>query len=140
MAFKTQKFELVELVVPGVAGGQTNTRWAFPDLPKLRYVSLQGISFYTPGTITTTPLGNPLFAISVLKTGFLTLYANERQDIYRTPVLELNRIQNSATDPFARGLFEFTGQKVTWDKSFVEFGAAPANTSNTSLLFGVFYA
>jgi hypothetical protein len=38
MAFKTQKFELVELVVTGVtAPGQTGTRWAFPDLPKLRY-------------------------------------------------------------------------------------------------------
>lgn len=141
MAFKTQKFELVELVVTGVtAPGQTGTRWAFPDLPKLRYTSLQGISVYTPGTLTTSPIGNPLFAISVLKTAYLTLYANERQDVYRVPLLAMNQIQNSATDPFARGLFEFVGQKVTWDKSYVEFGSAPANTVNTSLLFGVYYA
>lgn len=139
MAFKAIKYEFVEVVVPGVAGGQTGTRFSFPDLPKLRYTSLQAVSFYTPGSMTTTPQGNPLFNISILKSAFLTIYANERQDLYRIPVLEMNRMQNSANDPFIRGLFEFTNQKVTWDKSFVEFFTAPANTANTSLCFGVYY-
>lgn len=139
MAFKAIKYEFVEIVVPGAAGGQTGTRFSFPDLPKLRYTSLQAVSFYTAGSMTTTPQNNPLFATSILKSCFLTLYSNERQDLYRIPVLELNRIQNSSTDPFIRGLFEFTNQKVTWDKSYVEFFASPANTANTSVCFGIFY-
>jgi hypothetical protein len=140
MAFKSIKYELVELVVPGVAGGQTGTRFSFPDLPKLRYTALQAITIFTPGTITASPIGNPLFAISVFKTAYLTIYANERQDLYRIPMLEMNRIQNSAVDPFVRGLFEFNNPKVTWDKSYIELGGAPNNTVNTSFLFGVYYA
>lgn len=140
MAFKSIKYELVELVVPGVAGGQTGTRFSFPDLPKLRYTALQAITIFTPGTITTSPIANPIFAISVFKTAYLTLYANERQDLYRIPLLELNRIQNSAVDPFVRSLFEFNNPKVTWDKSYIELGSAPGNTVNTSFLFGVYYA
>lgn len=140
MAFKAIKYELVELVVPGVAGGQTGTRFAFPDLPKLRYTALQAITIFTAGTITTSPIGNPIFSTTVMKTAYLTLYANERQDLYRIPMLELNRIQNSAVDPFVRSLFEFNNPKVTWDKSYIELGAAPANTANTSFLFGVYYA
>jgi hypothetical protein len=139
MAFKSIKYEFVEIVVPGTSGGQTGTRFGFPDLPKLRYTSLQAVSFYTAGSMITTPQGNPLFSTTTLKSTFLTLYANERQDLYRIPVLEMNRMQNSATDPFSRGLFEFTNQKVTWDKSYVEFFSAPGNTSNTSICFGVFY-
>jgi len=140
MAFKSIKYELVELVVPGVAGGQTGTRFAFPDLPKLRYTALQALTIFTAGTITTSPIGNPIFSTTVMKTAYLTLYANERQDLYRIPMLELNRIQNSAVDPFVRSLFEFNNPKVTWDKSYIELGAAPANTVNTSFLFGVYYA
>jgi hypothetical protein len=140
MAFKAMKYELVELVIPGVAGGQTGTRWNFPDLPKLRYTSLQAVSVFTDGTLTTSPLGNTLMPTSVLKTAYLTFYANERQDLYRIPLLEMNHIQNSANDPFSRQLFEFTGQKVTWEKTFIELGAAPANTANRSIVLGVYYA
>ena len=141
MAFKALKYELVELVIPGIAGGgQTGTRWNFPDLPKLRYTSLQAVQLFTPGTITTSPLGNALITTAALKYGYLTFYANERQDLYRIPLLEMNHIQNSATDPFSRQLFEFAGQKVTWEKSYIEFGQAPGNTSTGSILLGVYYA
>lgn len=140
MAFKSIKYELVELVVPGVATGQTGTRFTFPDLPKLRYTALQAITVFTPGTITTSPIGNPIFSVTVFKTAYLTLYANERQDLYRIPLLELNRVQNSAVDPFVRSLFEFNNPKVTWDKSYIELGSSPNNTANTSFLFGVYYA
>ena len=44
MAFKAAKYELVELLVPGVAStGQTQVQWNFPDLPKLRYTSLLAV-------------------------------------------------------------------------------------------------
>lgn len=143
MAFKSQKYELVELVVSGVAGGQTQTRWNFPDLPKLRYTALQAISVFTAGTLTSTPLNNPLLPTSVLAKSYLVLYANDRTDLYRIPLLELNRMQNlssGVSDPFARGLFEFNNQKVTWEKSYIEIASAPANTANQSFLLGVYYS
>jgi len=144
MAFKSQKYELVELVVPGVtAPGQTQTRWNFPDLPKLRYTALQAISFFTPGTVSASPLNNPLLSLTVLQKSYLVLYANDRTDLYRIPVLEMNRMQSLAsgvTEPFSRGLFEFNNQKVTWEKSYIEIASAPGNTSTSSFLLGVYYA
>jgi hypothetical protein len=140
MAFKALKYELVELVIPGVAGGQTGTRWNFPDLPKLRYTSLQAASIFTAGTLTLSPLGNAIMTTARLAKAYITFYANERQDLYRIPLLEMNHIQNSATDPFTRQLFEFAGQKVTWEKTYIEFGSAPGNATNESILLGVYYA
>jgi hypothetical protein len=138
MAFKTIKYELVEVVL--TATTTPSTRFAFPDLPKLRYTSLQGVETFTTGTLTKSPLGNSLIALADMKNAYLTLYINERQDAYRIPVLSLNRTQNSATDPFVRSIFEFTGQKVTWDKCYIEFATAPTLATNLSLLFGVYYA
>lgn len=140
MAFKALKYEFVELLVQGTAGGQTLTRFNFPDLPKLRYTALQGLSCYTPGTLTKTPNGNDLPTLAILKNAFLVLYSNERQDLYRIPLLEMNRIQNADTDPFIRSLFEFSNQKVTWDKSYIELGTSPLNTTNFAFALGVFYA
>lgn len=140
MAFKTAKYELVELVCP--AAPTPSTRYAFPDLPKLRYTALQAVTAFTANSISVSPLGNALVTIADMKKAYLTLYINERQDAYRIPLIELNRVQNSSTDPFVRGLFEFQGQKVTWDKSYVEFGSTPtlSTTVNLSFLFGVYYS
>jgi hypothetical protein len=139
MPFKAQKFEFVEIPVPGVAStGQTATIWSFPDLPKLRYTSLLAISVYTGTNITATPLGNTAMTTAIIQKSFLVLYANDRQDLYRIPLTDLNRTQAS-TDPFVRQLFEFNGQKVTWDKSFVQIGSAPGNTTNLSFCFGIHY-
>jgi hypothetical protein len=140
MAFKALKYELVELVIPGVGGGQTGTRWNFPDLPKLRYTSLQAATIFTAGTLTLSPLGNAIMSTTRLAKAYITFYANERQDLYRIPLLEMNHIQNSVPDAFSRQLFEFAGQKVTWEKTYIEFGSAPGNTANESILLGVYYA
>jgi hypothetical protein len=139
MPFKAQKFEFVEIPVTGVAStGQTGTIWSFPDLPKLRYTSLLAMSVYSPNNITVTPSGNTPVTLAILQKSFLVLYANDRQDLYRIPLTDLNRTQ-AASDPFVRQLFEFNGQKVTWDKSFVQIGSAPGNTTNLSFCFGIHY-
>ncbi len=139
MPFKAQKFEFVEIPVAGVAvTGQTGTIWSFPDLPKLRYTSLLAMSVYSPNNVTVTPAGNTPVTLAILQKSFLVLYANDRQDLYRIPLTDLNRTQAS-TDPFVRQLFEFNGQKVTWDKSYVQIGSAPGNTTNLSFCFGIHY-
>ena len=139
MAFKATKFEFVEIAVPGVVGGQTQTLFNFPDLPKLRYTSLQAMSIYTAGTITATPNNFAPVTTAILQRSYLVLYANDRQDLYRIPLLEFNRFQNSANDPFVRQMYEFPGQKVTWDKSFIQIASAPGNTTNLAFAFGIYY-
>jgi hypothetical protein len=135
MAFKTQKYELVEVPITS-----TQTRWAFPDQPKLRYTSLQALTTFSATSVTKSPLGNDVINISNLKLAYLTLYANDRNDVYRVPMIELNRVQNSATDPFVRSLFEFNGMKITWEKSYIEFASAPTISTAQSIILGVYYS
>ena len=142
MAFKTTKFELVDLPI---LNNNNGTRFQFPDLPKLRYTSLMAIEVYTFGDMSNSVVsGNQLDTYANIKqySPFVTLYANERQDVYRVPVVSFHRIQNSSGDAFVRQLFEFTGQKIVWDKSYIECVVPPQTIigGNTrSFLFGVYY-
>jgi len=140
MAFRVNKFELVEINVPGVAStGQTGTRWNFPDLPKLRYTSLQALQVFSIATLTIAPSGQALASTAILQKSYLVLYSNDRQDNYNVPLLSLNCIQDASNTPFQRGLYEFSGQKATWDKSYISIASAPANTVNFSFVFGIYY-
>lgn len=141
MAFKAAKYELVELLVPGVAGGQTQVQWSFPDLPKLRYTSLLAMETWAIDTLEKSPNNVDTPTAAIMEKSYLVLYSNERQDLYRIPLISLMRQQatTGATAPFVRALFEFQGQKVTWDKSFIQIANAPANTTNFSFCFGVYY-
>lgn len=137
MAFKAAKFEFVEVQV---ASGSTATRYSFPDLPKLRYTALQAVTAYTVNSLSNCPSGNAVVNMTIFKTAYLVLYANERQDLYRIPLIELNRVQNSSTDPFVRSLWEGMNQKVTWDKCYVELATVPTFATAASFAFGVYYA
>jgi hypothetical protein len=143
MAFKAAKFEFVSIAIPGVAvTGNSGTLFNFPDLPKLRYTSLLAMETYGADTLSVSPNNVTNTSASILQKSFLVLYANERQDLYRIPLISLVRIQatTGASTPFNRALFEFQGgPKVTWDKSYVQMASAPANTTDISLNFGVYY-
>ena len=142
MAFKTQKFELVDVPVLSTNLG---TRFQFPDLPKLRYTSLLAIEVYTFGDYQNSIItGNQLDTMANIQqySPFITLYANERQDVYRVPFVTQHRIQNTSNDSFVRQLFEFNGQKVVWDKSYIECVVSPQSIiggATRSFLFGVYY-
>ena len=133
---RIEKFEFVEIYVPS---GSTATRWAFPDLPKLRYTALLAMEYYSVSAIPNAPSGRALISVANAQKAYLTLYADERQDIYRVPLYSMNRIQAS-TDPFVRALPLFKGQKITWDKSYVEFTTLTAPGADQSIAFGVHYA
>ena len=142
MPFKAAKYELVELLVPGVAvTGQTQTQWNFPDLPKLRYTSLLAMESFAVDTMTVSPNNVATATAAIMQKSYLVLYANERQDLYRIPLISLIRTQatTGASAPFVRALYEFNGPKVTWDKSFIQIASAPANTANFRFIFGVYY-
>lgn len=133
---RIEKFEFVEIYVPS---GSTATRWSFPDLPKLRYTALLAMEYYSVSAISAAPSGRSPISVANAQKAFLTLYADERQDIYRIPLYNMNRMQAS-TDPFIRALPLFKGQKITWDKSYVEFTTLTAPGSDQSICFGVHYA
>lgn len=142
MAFKTLKYELVELLVPGVAGvGNTGTSFFFPDLPKLRYVNIQAIETFAVDSVPTSPNNVALPTTAILAKSYFVGYSNERQDLWRIPLISLNRTQaaGAAATPFVRSLFEFAPQQLTWDKSYVQLSSAPANVNNFSYVFGVYY-
>jgi len=143
MAFKSAKYELVTLVVSGVSsGGQTGTQFSFPDLPKLRYTNLQAMETWAVDTVPVNPNNVAVPSAAIIQKSYLVLYANERQDLYRIPLISLCRTQavTGATAPFVRALYEFApGTQVTWDKSFIQLASAPANTSDISYIFGVYY-
>jgi len=133
---RIEKFEFVEILV---TNGATATRWSFPDLPKLRYASLLAMEVYTIDMITACISGRAPISVANMQKAYLTLYADERQDIYRVPLLSINRIQAS-TAPFARALSMFKGQKITWDKSYVEFTTLTSPGADQSIPFGIYYA
>ena len=142
MAFKAAKYELVELLVTGIAStGQTQTQWSFPDLPKLRYTSLLAMETWAIDTLEKSPNNVDTPTAAIMEKSYLVLYSNERQDLYRIPLISLMRTQatTSASAPFVRALYEFQGQKITWDKSFIQIANAPGNTTNFSYCFGVYY-
>jgi len=78
--------------------------------------------------------------MTIMKTAYLVLYSNERQDLYRIPLVELNRIQNASNDPFVRSLWETNNQKITYDKSYVELSSVPTFSTAQSFAFGIYYA
>jgi len=137
MGYKAIKYEFVEIQV---ASGSTAMRYSFPDLPKLRYTALQAITCYTVNSLTSCPSGNAVVNMTIMKTAYLVLYSNERQDLYRIPLVELNRIQNASNDPFVRSLWEASNQKITYDKSYVELSSVPTFSAAASFAFGVYYA
>ena len=133
---RIDRFEAVEIAVPS---GSTLTRFYFPDLPNLRNAKITAIQVYTAGTITATPLtGSTPVTTADLKKSFLTLYEGDLQLIYNTPMLGLNNIVNSASDPYTFELPAVNGITISWVKSYVVLPTALA-TTGVAYSFGVYY-
>jgi hypothetical protein len=147
-------FQAVDLVIPGISGGQTATQFFFPDLPYLRpqsadivAIETYTINSLTNGTVTNTPLAS----IAISKTAGLTLYGGIKnpengeqikqgnQIIQALPILRLNNLQNGSTDPFTGNIFKLNQMQVDWTKCFVQLSAAPGNTSNICFSFGIYF-
>ena len=133
---RIDRFEAVEIAVPS---GSTLTRFYFPDLPNLRNAKITAIQVYTTGTITATPLtGSTPVTTADLKKSFLTLYEGDLQLVYNTPMLGLNNIVNSASDPYTFELPAVNGITISWVKSYVVLPTALA-TTGVAYSFGIYY-
>lgn len=133
---RIERFEAVEISVPS---GSTLTRFYFNDLPNLRNAKITSIQVYTAGSISATPLtGSTPVTTADLKKSFLTLYAGDLQLVYNVPMISLNNIVNSATDPYTFELPTINGMTVSWVKSYVSLPTALA-TTGVAYSFGVYY-
>jgi len=146
MASKIIKYEFIECVI---AASSTATRFYFNDQPQLRFVSLQQLEVYNINTVTASILSNNgNITNTVMATGFLVLYYDDRESVNRIPLNLLNPVSSNvspttltaASAPSVFGVKTFNGQQVQWSKSYIQFTSAPATGSNTSVLVGVYYS
>jgi hypothetical protein len=144
---KIVKSQLIEVVLPGIAGGgNPATTIQFPDQPYLRFRRVFGIEVFTSADVTTSPLGNTPISGAQMMLSFLTLYLTDPQSlnavgqwIQNVPFSRLHLIQNAVPDPFVRQPYEMVGQKVSWEKCQIILAAPLNNTANVAFLFNVYF-
>jgi len=140
------KFELVELIAAGTAGGNSQTKIMFQDLPQLRDKPIDSIEVYFSTEVPKTITQNTVADASQYAKGFLVLYLSDPDAPGSMgefekwiPLCAFHRVQNSANDPFVRDLYAFRGLMVQWPKCYINLSDPLNNTENVSFLFGVGY-
>jgi hypothetical protein len=143
---KITKYEFIECVI---AANSTSTRFYFNDQPQLRFVSLNQLEVYNINTVTSSILsGNGNISNTVMATGFLVLYYDDRESVNRIPLNLLNPVSSNVSPatlgaqsaPSVFGVKTFNGQQVQWSKSYIQFTATASTGSNTSVCVGVYYS
>lgn len=132
------RYQSVELIVPAnTTGSQVN----FPDVPELRSDSDKDALIFSVALtnileVPLTPSGNTTASAAQVANGFLTLYVLGTEYVFKVPLIRFHNIFNSGATVFSvYELFEVRPMRVDWTKSFVSFGAPPANPAQFSYLF-----
>jgi len=141
------KSQLIELVNPGIAGtGNTATKLQFQDQPYLRGKSITGLEIVNVNDVSLSPSGKTVVSSAFVIKSYLTLYLNDPGNpqnigewIQNVPLTLMHRVQNSANDPFVRKAYDLVGQTIYWEKCFLTFATALANTTDVSFLFNVYF-
>jgi hypothetical protein len=140
--------EYVEVLAAGVAGGSTQQKFVFPDLPQIRTTPIYSIFLMLPSVVTLSYLTQqPLVTLANLKNAFLSLYTNpipgdtggdDKLAIDGVPLLYFNPINDFAT-PYMEDESMFAGQTVVWPKSYITLSAPIGNTTNFVFSFLIKY-
>jgi hypothetical protein len=140
---KNKNTFLIEAIMYGVAGGNTQMRLQLLDQPYLRGAHIWSIEAFNVVDIAKSPQGNVLVPAATLQNSFLTLYTTDASNI-KGPGEYLNNIPlsclktlNNFADPYEFEPFELSGQIISWDKSYITLGAPIGNTVNNSFLFNI---
>src|SRR5271170_8042417 len=140
-----KRFELIELIIPV---GTTGNTFPIPDIPQLRDDTTQdiiivGIETFAADTVPLSPAVNAVATMAQLENMFLTLYIDDEESIFRLPVPRIQPIWQSNTAGGLQGgqqTLSLECLKVTWNKSYLTFGAAFAGGAlPISVLLGVWY-
>jgi len=138
---KTNKYQLISINVPA---NSTGTRYNFPDQPNLRTAGLTSVATYSDKAISIGPNGEAVSPIEDFKKAYLVLVNGNQEDIFRIPLVELNRVVPNNFDateyvPAITHLIEFMGQQIDWSKSYIQLGSAPSVSTAFSFFFGIYY-
>ena len=143
---KVYKSQLVELINPGISGGNTATRIQFNDLPYLRGKKITGIEILTSDDMSASPTNGTPISTAQMEKSYLTLYLNDANNpqnvgewIQNVPFTLLHRVQNASNTPFVRQMYEMVGQVIYWEKCYITLSTAFANTTNVSFLLQVYF-
>jgi hypothetical protein len=143
---KIQRFQNAEVLIPYLS---TASRFYFPDIPNLRFVSLLNLEVYTSSVygpqsvLSGLPVVDTAW-IDVFVNSYLVLYYNDKESCNRIPLSEFQDFINTTpTYNFLRATF--AGQQVVWSKSYIIFPRAidwnnVTATSDFVFPFGVYYA
>ena len=143
MAKKIIRHELVEVLIPA---NSTLTRFQIPDLPNLRNVHLWGLQVYTKDQVFKSIISlNPVLPhTSVLHQSFITFVNyGGKEFLKQSPSIIFNTIQanlNTSTNWNELDTKSFSGQKVNYPKSYIEFSAAPGAAFDQVFLMSIYYS
>ena len=132
--------QALEIRVPGVtAPGQTIQTWGFGSQDFLRDKLIVAIEVYTENAITGGPLtGTTVCTTTNLRKASLVLQQDGVQVVQRVPLVRLNNV-TASTDPYSRTVFTVNETIIDWQNSSVQFNAAPLNTTDFVVVFGVYW-
>lgn len=90
----------------------------------LKGKSILGLEAFTNDSLTVSPKGNAVVDKDLFRKGILVLNADGVESI-QLPLSVLKRVNsNSAGDAHVISFTEFIGQRIDWEKSYIQFGSA----------------
>lgn len=134
------KYYLVEVVIPGAAGGQTGTVFNFPsNIQQINGKKIDRVWTFAPPDSGGTgnfiaPSGNTVLYPSLSVNIYFSLFVGGYEQIAKVPYLHAARIND-----YDNGGVALFGHVVDWSISAVYLTPAPGNTNNKSILFLVRY-
>ena len=133
------KHEFAQINVPK---GATNNRFYFPELPNLRDVHLLNLEIPSVDYLPKTPDNKANINNALFQTTFLTLVSYDGKEFcHQIPIQHL--IYQSASGTGIDTLLkQFSGQKVNWTKSYVEFAdnTLISAVAEEAVIFSIYYA
>lgn len=146
---QVRKTQNVELIIPGVSGGNTQTVFNFVPQPYLQGKYVSSLEVLYPLDLPLSIGGITLLESAHMANTFITLYfynPDDKKDtvggqfIQNRPLVLFHRI-NNGTDPYVFAVPEMAGQQIMWEKSNISFAstAPPNNTAQRVIVLDVGY-
>lgn len=162
-------YRLVNLVVPGIAGGNTGTDFTFNDQPDIRYARTTGLftlfandlsytqpdgvpvvgDIYAPKitfVFETNDPDDPEMIIDGKKTkqkGSAGRFTGTLDTIQWLPATSIHLTQSFGTSPapFVRHMLHWKDRYIVWQKSHVKLAPGGlGNTTDVAIVLGVLYS
>lgn len=132
--YQTENYQLVSVLLPAA-----QQRYYFPDLPNLREVFTYGICAYTRTLFQYD--NNGVSQDDRYNRVYVTLVNSGEEVIQKMDLISMVSISADAGWGSNNGLFMIGGQKIQYNKSYIEYGFGTSPSAYPSVLtFGVYYS